>query len=67
MPMNKAYRFFKLLLKRPFQWLYRTTVIGAGKRAGGALYRLRQPHLLRRPVLEGLALREQVSYIAKAR
>lgn len=37
-----------------------------GERTGRSLHRLCQSLLLCRPFLEGLALREQVSYIAKA-
>lgn len=66
MPMNKAYRFFKLLLKRPFQWLYRTTVIGAENEPAAPYIACANHTSFADPFLEGLALREQVSYIAKA-
>lgn len=64
--MNKAYRFFKLLLKRPFQWLYRTTVIGAENEPAAPYIACANHTSFADPFLEGLALREQVSYIAKA-
>ena len=66
MPMNKAYRFFKLLLKRPFKWLYRTTVIGAENEPAAPYIACANHTSFADPFLEGLALREQVSYIAKA-
>ena len=64
--MNKAYRFFKLLLKYPFKWLYRTTVIGAENEPAAPYIACANHSSFVDPFLEGLALREQVSYIAKA-
>ena len=64
--MNKAYRFFKLLLKYPFKWLYRTTVIGAENEPAAPYIACANHSSFADPFLEGLALREQVSYIAKA-